>query len=287
MTHDEPLRLLIIGAHPDDAEYLAGGLACVYRQLGHVVRWISATDGGAGHHQRLPEELIPMRHREAAASAALIGASCDVWEYPDGQLQPTLELRHRVIRAIRNLRPDLLLTHRTSDYHPDHRALGQAVQDASFLTRVPLVAPDVPPLERDPVVAFMPDLFTKPSPLAADVVIDIAGQMDTIVAMLACHRSQMFEWLPWLEGKLDEVPADEGGRVAWLRRWYAGQIRPRADRYRAALVAAYGSDRGRLIEFAEVYEISEYGSPLDTAARGRLFPFCPCPGCQPTENISQ
>jgi LmbE family N-acetylglucosaminyl deacetylase len=191
-------------------------------------------------------------------------------------LQATLEVRHRVIREIRIFRPDLVLTHRPNDYHPDHRAAGQAVQDASFMVRVPLVVPDAPVLRRDPVIAYMADLFTKPTSLAADVVMDITARVDTIVAMLARHRSQVFEFLPWLADVLEQVPEDEGQRLVWLRQWYADQIRPRADRYRRELVAAYGEDRGGGIEFAEVYEVSEYGSPLEAAARKRLFEFLPC-----------
>jgi LmbE family N-acetylglucosaminyl deacetylase len=197
-----------------------------------------------------------------------------VWNHPDGRLLATHELQHRIIREIRGFRPDLVLTHRTNDYHPDHRAVGQAVQDASFLVRVPLIVPDVPALQRDPVVAFMPDLFTRPNPLAADVVVDITTQLDTIVSMLACHGSQMFEWLPWLDGVLDQVPEGKEQRLAWLRQWYIDKIRVRADRYRSELVAAYGPDRGNRIECAEIYEISEYGSLLDAVARERLFSFC-------------
>jgi LmbE family N-acetylglucosaminyl deacetylase len=276
MMHDETLRLLILGAHPDDAEYHAGGLAAIYRQLGHTVRVVSVTDGSAGHHTHQPQELAEIRHHEAESAAGVIGAAAAVWDYRDGHLLATHELQHRIIREIRGFRPDLVLTHRTNDYHPDHRAVGQAVQDASFLVRVPLVVPDVPALQRDPVVAFMPDLFTKPNPLAADVVIDITVQLDTIVSMLACHRSQMFEWLPWLEGVLHQVPGGEKERLTWLRQWYIDKIRVRADRYRSELVAAYGPNRGNRIECAEVYEISEYGLPLDAAARERLFSFCPC-----------
>ena len=102
---------------------------------------------------------------------------------------------------------------------------------------------------------------------------DVGAQIDTIVAMLACHRSQVFEWLPWLDGMLDQVPSDEGQRRTWLRGWYAKQVRRRADRYRRELIAFYGEDQGSRIEFAEMYEISEYGSPLDAAARARLFGF--------------
>jgi len=273
MNDSEPLRLLILGAHPDDAEIHAGGLALGYREAGHAVRMVSMTDGSAGHHAMPPEELAAVRRAEAAASAASIGAESVVWEYPDGALLPTLEVRHRVIREIRAFRPDLVLTHRTNDYHPDHRAAGQAVQDASYMVRVPRVVPDTPPLARDPVIAFLPDLFDKPTPMDGDVVLDITARVDAITAMLACHRSQVFEWLPWIDGLLDQVPADAPGRLTWLRAWFAGQIRPRADRYRKELTAQYGSKRGRRIEFIEMFEISEYGSPLDDAARRRLFGF--------------
>src|SRR5207302_804709 len=109
-----PPRLLILGAHPDDAEFHAGGLAMTYRSLGHEVRMISATDGAAGHHQRTPAELRQIRQAEAAAAGRLIGAAYETWDFPDGHLQPTLELRSRVIREIRTFRPDLVLTHRTS-----------------------------------------------------------------------------------------------------------------------------------------------------------------------------
>jgi N-acetylglucosamine malate deacetylase 1 len=268
-----PLKLLILGAHPDDAEYHAAGLASIYRKAGHVVKMISVTDGSAGHHEKSASELAAVRRREAAASGAVIGAEYEVWEFTDGELEPTLEVRRKIIREIRTFAPDLVLTHRTNDYHPDHRAVGQAVQDASFMVTVPRVVPDVPTLKKDPVVAYMPDLFTKPWPLTADVVIDITSEVDTIVAMLACHRSQVFEWLPHLQGILDQVPSDEKERVRWLGEWYAQAARPRADRYREELIAAYGEERGSQIEFAEIYEISEYAAAMNDSVRQRLFPF--------------
>lgn len=270
---DEPLRLLILGAHPDDAEYHSAGLALIHRRLGHAVKMVSVTDGSAGHHERSAPELAAIRREEAAASGAVIGAQYDVWDFPDGELVPTLQVRRKIIREIRTFAPDLVLTHRTNDYHPDHRAVGQAVQDASFMVTVPRVVPDVPTLKKDPVVAYMPDLFTKPCPLTADVVIDVTDELDTIVSMLACHRSQVFQWMPYLEGTLDEVPTDEEDRFVWLRDWYVREVRPRAVRYRKELIRAYGEERGSRIECAEVYEISEYAATLDDAARQRLFPF--------------
>lgn len=271
------LKLLILGAHPDDAEYHAGGLAATYRELGHAVRMVSATDGSAGHHLKSRVEMAQIRRQEATAAASVIGAEYDVWEYPDGQLLPELDLRWRVIQEIRRFAPDLVLTHRPYDYHPDHRALGQAVQDASFLVTVPHIVPEVPALRRDPVVGYLPDLFTRPIPLQADVVLDITERIDTVTRMLACHRSQCFEWLPYLAQAEELVPRDPSAEHAWLRAWYLRQIRPRADRFRQQLIATYGPEWGGRIEFAEVFEISQYARPLDDAERQRLFPFIPRP----------
>lgn len=268
------LRLLILGAHPDDAEFHAGGLAALYARRGHTVKMVSVTNGEVGHHQMIGAPLAARRRAEAAAAASVIGAISAVWDNPDGRLQPTLELRWQIIREMRTFAPDLVLTHRTNDYHPDHRAVGEAVRDASYLVTVPGLVDDVPILRRDPVVAYMPDRFTKPTPLAGDVVIDIGTEVETVVDMLACHESQVFEWLPYNRGEAN-VPAGAAARRAALRQWYLERLRPQADRYRAELASTYGAARAGQIEYVEAYEISEYASPLDAAARRRLFPFLP------------
>lgn len=283
MSNASP-RLLVIGAHPDDAEFHAGGLACEYRRAGFVVKFVSVTNGAAGHHVTTGPALAARRRGEAAAAAARIGAEGVTWDFPDGGLTPSLDVRWNIVREIRMFRPDLVLAHRTNDYHPDHRAAGQAVQDASYMVTVPAVAPEAPALRHDPVVAFMPDRFTRPAPLRADVTIDVGEHIDAIVGMLACHESQVFEWLPWHDGVLEQVPADSVGRRAWLAEWYLRRLAPQADRYRRELIATYGAERGAAIRFAEVYEISEYAAPLTDAERSRLFPFLPATdgaGCIP------
>ncbi len=268
---ETPLRLLIIGAHPDDAEYHAGGISSRYRELGHRVRMISVTNGGAGHHVMNSEQLIALRRREAQAAGDVIGATYETWDFPDAALEPTLAVRYRIVAEVRRFAPDLVLTHRPCDYHPDHRAVGQAVQDASYLFTVPKVVPEVAALERDPVVAYMPDLFTRPYPFVPDLVLDIEPQLDTLVRMLACHRSQVFEFLPWNQGIADRVPADKTAKLAWLKSWYAALIQPRAARFRNALEDRYGQQRGSQIRYMEAFEISQYAAPLDDAGRHRLF----------------
>ncbi len=271
---EHKLTILVLGAHPDDAEYYAGPLLVAYRALGHRVKMVSVTDGSAGHFRLSGAELAAIRQQEAAASAALIGATSGVWANPDGRLEPSLQVRDQIIREIRATNPDLVMTHRPNDYHPDHRAVGQAVQDASYLVTVPPVIPEVPFLARDPVVAYLPDRFTKPTPMSADVIIDVSKHMQQAIAMLACHKSQFFEWLPFNRHALEEVPKDDAQRLVWLGDQYREFIRGHAERFRQELIAAYGPP-GATISYAIPLEISEYAGDFGLDQRRRLFPFSP------------
>jgi LmbE family N-acetylglucosaminyl deacetylase len=263
---------LIFGAHPDDAEFHAGGLVSIYRALGFPVKMVSVTNGEAGHHKISGPELTAIRRVEAAAAAAFVGAESEVWDHPDGRLQVSLEVRWQIVREIRKYAPDLVLTHRTVDYHPDHRAVGELVRDACYLVTVPSLVPDAPILRKDPVVAFLSDRFTRPCPHVPDVVIDIGSVVDSVVHMLACHRSQFFEWLPFNRGVEDQVPSGETDRIAWLREWYCQSARETAIRARESHAASTAAAKLGNLEFAEVFEISEYGSLLTPELRLHLFP---------------
>lgn len=270
MSEPETLRLLILGAHPDDAEFHAGGLAVRYREQGHAVKIVSVTDGGAGHHRLAREELIAVRREELAAAAAIIGAEAEVWPFPDGRLTPSLDVRERIIREVRTFRPDLVLTHRTCDYHPDHRAVGQAVQDASYMVTVPLVVTDTPPLRQDPVVAAMVDLFTKPCPLEPHVLLDIEPQRETLLDMLAQHASQVFDFLPH-NSRQPAPPTAPAERRDWLRAWVQEHMGPRADRFRAALADRWGAEAAHAAVWIEAYEISEYAASVAPERLLQLF----------------
>jgi len=272
---DRPLRLLIVGAHPDDADYAAGGTAALYRAHGHVVRMVSLTNGDAGHHERPGPELAKRRLAEATAAGAIIGADYELFDNHDGELLPTLENRAQVIRLIRSFDPDLVLTHRPNDYHPDHRYTSQLVQDAAYMVTVPAVVPGVRHLAKNPVIAYLPDNFQKPCPLEPAIAVDVSPVLDKIVSMLCCHVSQFFEWLPFNFGVLHEVPAGEAQRRGWLQELLCARLRQQAERFRKLLLRQYGGERGSRIEYAEAFEGCEYGSPLDAAARKRLFEFVP------------
>jgi len=267
----EPLRLLIVGAHPDDADYAAGGLAALYRAAGHVVKLVSLTNGDVGHHMKTGRGLAERRRQEAAAAGAVIGASYDLLNNHDGELMPTLENRRHVIRLLRTVRPDLVLTHRPNDYHPDHRYCSMLVQDAAYMVTVPGVAPDTPHLASNPVIAYLPDDFQKPYPFTPTVVIDVGKVIDRIVDMLHCHTSQFYEWLPYNSGIADKVPADDAGRRNWLAAQTQDRLRARALKHRELLRQRYGRERGDAVQYAEAFEACEYGAPLNEAAVERLF----------------
>src|SRR5438046_6602142 len=102
---DRPVRLLIVGAHPDDADHAAGGLAALYRAAGHDVLMISLTNGDAGHHETPGPALAQRRRAEAAAAGAIIGAPYQLFDIHDGELEPTLQNRWKVIHLIRSYNP--------------------------------------------------------------------------------------------------------------------------------------------------------------------------------------
>jgi len=267
------LRLLIIGAHPDDADYAAGGTAALYRAAGHIVRMVSLTNGDAGHHETPGPALAKRRLAEATAAGAVIGAEYHLFDIHDGELEPTLQNRWKVIHLIRSFEPDLILTHRPNDYHPDHRYTSQLVQDAAYMITVPAVVPGTKHLMKNPVIAYLPDEFLKPYPFSPTVAVDVGSVLDKIVAMLHCHQSQFYEWLAYNTGTLDQVPKGDAQRRAWLGEHVKARLRHQAERFRAQLIQCYGPERGKAVEFAEAFEPCEYGAPLDDAAARRLFPF--------------
>jgi hypothetical protein len=125
----------------------------------------------------------------------------------------------------------------------------------------------------NPVIAYVSDTFQKPTPFAPDVVVAIDSTVAAKVAMLDCHVSQVYEWLPWNGGYLDEVPLTADERHIWLRNRLEQRLQRDAHTYRHKLIASYGVVRGATIRYAEAFEGCEYGAPLDTDAIARLFPF--------------
>jgi len=268
-AQDEKINVIVFGAHPDDADADAGGTAIKFAQMGHNVMFVSLTNGDAGHFAMGGGALARIRRAEAEEAGKRAGVKYVVLDNHDGELMPTLYVRLQVIRLIREWEADLVIGPRPNDYHPDHRNCGILLQDAAYMVIVPNVAPDTPPLKRNPIFLYAQDFFQKPNPFTPDIVIDISDTYKQKINTMAAHESQHFEWLPWTSGRLDEIPEDYEERLDYLARYRKIRI---TDAVRKSLVKWYGKDKAALVTDAEAFEICEYGRrPGDDEIR-RLFP---------------
>lgn len=269
----QQLRILVIGAHPDDCDFKAGGIAALYKQEGHNVKFISVTNGDAGHHKMGGGPLALRRGQEAKDAADIIGIEYDLLDIHDGELVPNLENRYKIIRNIRQYKPDIIMTHRPNDYHPDHRYTSMLVQDAAYMVTVPNVCAQTPHLDNNPVILYLSDGFNKPYPFTPDVVIGIDSVVDKKIDMIHSHTSQVYEWLPFNNGTLESVPDSTEERREWLANRLLRHFSSIADKYRHIIIEFYGDELGESIQYAEAFESCEYGSPLTNEKISTLFPF--------------
>ena len=255
------LRVIVIGAHPDDCDDIAGGTAILYSKLGCQVRFVSMTNGDAGHQSMGGGVLAKRRMLEAQEAGKRFGVEYLVLDNHDGELMPTLENRLKVIREIRNWNADIVITHPTDDYHPDHRYTSILVQDASYMVIVPNVAPDTPPLKKNPV--FLYPGFSSP-----EIAVDIDAVYDQKIYAMTAHESQFFEWIPWTEGILDQVPSGREERQKFLAKWYP----PVNEPVKSCLKKWYGASKGDKVVYAETFRYAPFSRrPSDEETR-KLFP---------------
>lgn len=264
------LNIIIIGAHPDDPDKVAG---CAYKwtQAGHNVMMVSVTNGDAGHQSIKAAELAKIRREEARKAGEVIGIKYITLDNHDGQLMPTYENRLQIIRVIREHNSDLVIFPRPYDYHPDHRYTGVLVLDAAYMVTVPTILPEVPHLKRNPMFLFMSDGFIHPEPFNADIAIDIDDVIEKKMDMYHQHTSQMYEWLPFNRGNLDQVPSGEKERRAWLGETRKGGSD--ATPYRTKLIELYGMERGSTVKYCEAFQDSGYGVKLTKENLKTYFPF--------------
>ena len=139
---NEPIRVIVFGAHPDDSDLYAGGTAALFAKMGHKVKFVSLTNGDKGHHTMSSKDLADRRAKEMQESAKILGIVYEHLDNHDGELMPTLENRMKVIKLICDWEADIVITHRPNDYHPDHRYASTIVQDAAYMISVPKMVPD-------------------------------------------------------------------------------------------------------------------------------------------------
>lgn len=274
VPEDGKLRIIVFGAHPDDAEYRGAGVAMKWAKMGHHVKLVSATNGDIGHWQMAGGPLALRRKKEVMEVARRLGVTNEVLDIHDGEILPTLENRRTFTRLIRQWNADVVITNRPNDYHPDHRYTSVLVQDSAYMVGVPFFTPDVTPLKRNPVFLYTSDRFQRPNPFRADIAISIDDVIEPTLDALLVMESQIHEG--GADGHPGIYPEDAAGRQRRrdevrtnLARRYAGQ----ANSYRDALIQFYGEAQGRKVQYAQAFEVCEYGRQPSKEQLKQLFPF--------------
>ena len=270
---DGKLRIIAFGAHPDDCEIQAGGVAAKWAKQGHKVKFVSLTNGDIGHWQMAGGPLAQRRLAEVKNAAKILGIEVEVLDNHDGELMPTLENRQKVIRLIRDWNADIVICHRPNDYHPDHRNTGLLVRDAAYMVMVPYICPDTPYLTKNPSFFYSGDRFQRPNPFRADVIVSIDDVIDEKLEALAGMESQFSEG--GCCSPIKAMPEDRSAAREGVKERFSRRFQSTADKYRDQVIAYYGEDRGAKVKHAEAFEICEYGNMPDAEMLKRLFPFFP------------
>jgi LmbE family N-acetylglucosaminyl deacetylase len=271
------LRIIVFGAHPDDCELKAGGVAALWAAQGHKVKFVSATCGDVGHAIEAGGPLAKRRTAEVRRADKILGVETEVLDIHDGELTPTLENRRTFTRLIREWQADIVMGPRPCDYHPDHRYTGVLMQDAAFMVTVPSFCPETPHLAKNPVFLYLSDRFQKPYPFGPAVVVSIDPVFEKKADAIWQLESQI-ESL-WVQGDFERVvpvpkePAAREARRAEVRNRYAKRDANTADQYRDLLIKFYGDEKGRAVKFSEAFEVCEYGRQPSPDELKRLFPF--------------
>ncbi|MFA5865525.1 MAG: PIG-L family deacetylase [Phycisphaerae bacterium] len=183
------MKVLAIGAHPDDIEFQCAGTLAKYKRLGHTVAMAVATNGEVGSSTHTKEQIAAIRKKEAENSAQTIGAEFCWLGFPDEFLFNNAETRLAFINLVRQVRPDLILCpNPTRDYHPDHTTCGQIIWDIHVMVTVPNIVTDHPPCRSIPEIIYM-DTIAGVN-FIPNRYVDISDDIETKKKMLACHKSQ-------------------------------------------------------------------------------------------------
>lgn len=258
-AQEKAINVVVIGAHPDDCDFKAGGTAIKFAQMGHRVMFVSLCNGDAGHYKYGRKKLANIREAEAQEAGRRFGVKYVVLDHHDCELLPDLKLRHEVIKLIREWNADIVISPRPNDYMADHRSTATVVQDAAYLVIVPHCVQSVPALKKNPLFLYSEDTFKKPLPFSPDIVVDISDVFEKKIYAMSAHESQFFDWLPWTnwpplkDGELVIVPKDVKERDAWFLRKMSIWL-------------------GKNEKYYEAFEICEYGMQPSEEEIKSLFP---------------
>ena len=267
-----PLRVIAFGAHPDDAELKASGVAALWAAAGHKVKFVAMTNGDVGHFESAGGPLAKRRKAEVAECAKILGIETQVLDIHDGELMPSLENRRTMSRLIRDWQADIVMGHRPYDYHPDHRYTGVLMDDSAVVVVAPFFVPDTTPVARNPVFLYYLDNFQDPKPFTPSVVVGIDAVAEKKWQCVGAMPSQFGDKDSWQGRTIPNVPQGDRERAAFLLDIVKKRNIAVADQYRDRLVALYGEERGRKIQYAEAFQLGQYGRQAAPDELKAMFP---------------
>jgi N-acetylglucosamine malate deacetylase 1 len=272
VTQAQPLRIIAFGAHPDDAELKASGVAALWAAAGHKVKFVAMTNGDVGHFGTAGGPLARRRAAEVAECARILGIETEVMDTHDGELTPSLENRKTMARLIRTWQADIVMGHRPYDYHPDHRYTGVLMDDSAVVVVAPFFVPDTPPTRRNPVFLYYSDGFQDPKPFTPSIVVGIDDVAEKKWACVSAMPSQFGDEDSWQGRTLPNVPKGDRERAAYLLDIVKKRNMAVAEQYRDRLVSLYGAERGKKVQYAEAFQLGQYGRQPSLEDLTRLFP---------------
>lgn len=264
-------RVIVICAHPDDAELTTGGTSILLSHLGYKIKFVSLTNGNKGHQEGTKNEIAIRRYNEAQEVKRRMNCEYEVLNNEDGELEANLKNRMEVIRLIREWKADIVITHPSYDYHPDHRNTSLLVQDAAFLVNVPKILPEVPALRESPLFLYTRGRYVNRQKPHPDIVVDITPVVREKAYLIDAHASQIYEWLPWINRSKEIIPDTQEGKIEYILKEYVlkrGEIK---ENDKPVVEKWYGS-RAKEVKAIEAFEICEFGRSVDDQDIRELFP---------------
>lgn len=186
------MRVLAVGAHPDDLEILCAGTLAKFARRGDTVVMCYATNGNQGHFVIMPDELARIRHAEAQRATQVIGADFLWLDLPDQLVEEDMPTRLKFIEMVRQARPDLVITHYPDDYIMDHQRVSRLVFEATFVATVAHVETGSPHHTKIPPIYYMDTLAGVD--FLPEEYVDISDTLEIKKQMLSQHQSQV-QWL--------------------------------------------------------------------------------------------
>ena len=272
-AQSKQFRVIVIKAHPDEAEEYAGGTAALLAKEGHAVKFLSVTNGDVGHWTMTKTEIAARRKKEAFEAGNRLGVNYEILDHHDGELESSIALRKEVVEAIRSWKADIVITFLPilGAGHPDNMAVARTVQESAGLNVAPLFLPDVPALTKVPVFLYMRDYYSKKLPHQPDIVVPIDSTMDQKLASFDAHASQFYEFAPYQRGILNEVPKDDEGKKAFLNKYW-GEFSAVSPDMQKWLQNWFGAEKTPTIKYAEEFEFAPYSRKLSKEELVQLFP---------------